>query len=51
MPQVQQLLDDHQTLTQGLQFSPFKKIFEEQIDANWELFLRLLGRLRRAVQS
>lgn len=43
-PQVQQLLDDHQTLTQGLQFSPFKKIFEQQID-EWDGHLRLMNKI------
>ena len=42
--QVQQLLDDHQTLTQGLQFSPFKKIFEQQID-EWDGHLRLMNKI------
>eukprot|EP00667_Euglena_gracilis_P000011 EG_transcript_11 len=42
--EVQQLLDDHQTLTQGLQFSPFKKIFEQQID-EWDGHLRLMNKI------
>ena len=42
--QVQQLLDDHQTLTQGLQFSPFKKIFDTEID-EWDGHLRLMNKI------
>eukprot|EP00670_Eutreptiella_braarudii_P009176 CAMPEP_0174308690 /NCGR_PEP_ID=MMETSP0810-20121108/1920_1 /TAXON_ID=73025 ORGANISM="Eutreptiella gymnastica-like, Strain CCMP1594" /NCGR_SAMPLE_ID=MMETSP0810 /ASSEMBLY_ACC=CAM_ASM_000659 /LENGTH=1420 /DNA_ID=CAMNT_0015416091 /DNA_START=64 /DNA_END=4323 /DNA_ORIENTATION=- len=42
--EVQQLLDDHQTLTQGLQFSPFKKIFDTEID-EWDGHLRLMNKI------
>ena len=35
-----QLLDDHIVMTQSMNFSPFKKPFEERI-VNWEKTLRV----------
>eukprot|EP01063_Lacrimia_lanifica_P030854 TRINITY_DN4987_c0_g4_i2.p1 TRINITY_DN4987_c0_g4~~TRINITY_DN4987_c0_g4_i2.p1 ORF type:complete len:4157 (+),score=1788.38 TRINITY_DN4987_c0_g4_i2:76-12546(+) len=37
---IQQMLDDHLIITQSLAFSPFKKIFEDEI-TTWEATLRL----------